>query len=357
MTNRTTVVGVFQDRAQAQKAIDELKRAGFREDEIGMTVRDSGSIERADTGAARDDAGGETHATEGAAAGLAAGAGVGALWGLGIVAIGLPAIGPAIAGGALAAVLSSAVAGATAAGTGGALIGLGIPKEEAEYYESEFKAGRTLVTVKTTTRQDEAMAIMRGHGGYDMGSRHEDEASTLGQGAYAGKQPMTTQPSGSVLKNESGAYGGAGRASTDVEYAQQSGASQYGSHEAAKGQTFEAREEELRVHKDRQQGEVRVTKEVHTEHKTLDVPVEREEVVVERHPASGQPASGSVGRGEEIRIPVSEEHVHVEKSPVVKEEVTVGKQKTRDTKHVEADVRKEEIRVEKDTPGKGRGRK
>lgn len=196
MTTRTTIVGVFPDRAQAQKAIAELKQAGFRDDEIGMTVRDEGAAEL-EIGRPRDEAGNETYAGEGGAAGMAAGAGLGALWGLGIVAIGLPAIGPAIAGGALAAVLTSAVAGAAAAGIAGALIGLGIPKEEAEYYENEFKAGRTLVAVKTTTRQDEARGIIRQHGGYDIASRPGEGTHGMEAGAtgYA-------QPSESVLRQD-----------------------------------------------------------------------------------------------------------------------------------------------------------
>ncbi len=52
------------------------------------------------------------------------------------------------------------------AGIAGALIGLGIPKEEAEYYESEFKEGRTIVTVDAGTRYDEAMGILESHGAY-----------------------------------------------------------------------------------------------------------------------------------------------------------------------------------------------
>ena len=112
---------------------------------------------------------------------------------------------------------------------------------------------------------------------------------------------------------------------------------------------MQAKEEKLQVQKHKEKtGDVTIRKEVHTEHKTLGVPGEREEVVIERHAVAGKAASGPVGAGEEIRIPVSEEHVHVEKTPVVTEEVTVGKRKVTDTKHVGATVRKEEIKVQKD---------
>ena len=91
-------------------------------------------------------------------------------------------------------------------------------------------------------------------------------------------------------------------------------------------------------------------KEVHTEHKTLDVPVTREEVVIERRPASGKEVSASDLRaGQEVRIPVREEEVNVEKQVVAGEEVSVGKKRVRDTKRVDETLRKEEIKV--DTKG------
>jgi len=48
-----------------------------------------------------------------------------------------------------------------------------------------------------------------------------------------------------------------------------------------------------------------------------------------------------------VRIPVREEQVHVEKQPVVKEEVNVSKRQVQDTQRVSGEVRKEDIRVEK----------
>ena len=158
----TTAVGVFEDRQHAQQAVNELRRAGFREDQIGVAVRDGQSVE-----GAKDVHGKGSKAAVGAATGVAAGAGIGALWGIGIIAGLLPAIGPAIAGGTLATILSSAAAGAAAAGLAGALIGLGIPEEEAKYYEKEVAAGRSLVTVRTDGRYDEAWDVMNRHGAYN----------------------------------------------------------------------------------------------------------------------------------------------------------------------------------------------
>jgi hypothetical protein len=166
--DRTTAIAIFDDRAQAQRAIGQLKLAGFTENEIGVTARDTTG---SDVGVA--DGSKKTHAKEGAIAGVAAGAGVGALWGLGILAGVLPGIGTAIAGGTLAAILSSAAAGAATAGVAGTLIGLGIPEEEAKYYDREFQAGRVVVTVNAGARFQEAQSILAENSGYDMLSAPE----------------------------------------------------------------------------------------------------------------------------------------------------------------------------------------
>src|SRR5579872_3823310 len=96
-SKRSVVVGVFTDRSQAQKCVAELRRDGFREDQIGVAGRDGDT-----TTAVAADKGKKMAA--GAATGVAAGAGVGALWALGIAAGFLPAIGPVIAGGIFASI-------------------------------------------------------------------------------------------------------------------------------------------------------------------------------------------------------------------------------------------------------------
>jgi hypothetical protein len=154
-----TIVGVFDSPQQAQRAVMDLKSAGLGEEQIGVLSRnEEGRVVSTDS----DD---ETEAGTGAAAGAAAGAGVGALWGLGILAGVLPGIGPAIVGGTLGILLSSAAAGAAAAGVAGALIGLGMSEEDADYYEGEFKSGRTLVTVRAGAKAAIALQIIERHGG------------------------------------------------------------------------------------------------------------------------------------------------------------------------------------------------
>jgi uncharacterized protein (TIGR02271 family) len=113
--------------------------------------------------------------------------------------------------------------------------------------------------------------------------------------------------------------------------------------------SIELREEELRAEKARvEAGEVRLRKEVVEETKTINVPVTREEVVVEKHSVGGRrPADGSIGDDQEIRIPVMEEEVRVEKTPVVREEISLKKRQVQDTERVSETVKREEAWVDR----------
>ncbi|MBT2569358.1 DUF2382 domain-containing protein [Planococcus sp. ISL-110] len=120
-------------------------------------------------------------------------------------------------------------------------------------------------------------------------------------------------------------------------------------------------EERLNVDKERvQTGEVNVGKHVVEENQSIEVPVEREEVYVERRPVNEETTgnsfdkdSGSTGdayqEGENIHIPVSEERVEVTKKDVVAEEIVVGKRKVQDTETVNETVRHEEADIDEDT--------
>jgi hypothetical protein len=160
-TSRTHYVGLFEDRTDAEKAADALRAKGFKDDEIGY--------------AWKDDSG--THNTgEAAVKGAATGAVAGGL--LGAAAAGLiPGIGPILAGGILAGIVTGAAAGAAVGGIAGALSEMGVPDEEAKYYEDEFKQGRTLMTVKSGDRYDEAGDIIRRGRGYDYETRRERPSS------------------------------------------------------------------------------------------------------------------------------------------------------------------------------------
>ena len=113
---------------------------------------------------------------------------------------------------------------------------------------------------------------------------------------------------------------------------------------------LQLREEQLHIHKHLMvAGEVRVRKEVRTEHRTIEVPVSREEIVIERlAPAEAPVTAADFAPGEVIRIPLMREQVVVEKRPVVREEVRVGKRVVQETERVGGEVRKEEVRIERE---------
>jgi hypothetical protein len=185
---QSTIVGVFDDRLQADRAVDELRRAGFRDDQVGVAMRyDAGDATTAGTTDAADatDAG-DTHAETGAITGVLTGLGLGALAGFGVLSGIIPVIGPAIAGGTLGVILSNAAAGAGVGGLVGALVGAGVPEDEAQYYQGEFESGRTIVTVRADGRADEAMAVFRRYGAYDMSTRQDYS----GTAAPAANKPL-----------------------------------------------------------------------------------------------------------------------------------------------------------------------
>ena len=197
-SERTTAVGVFTERRLADRAIEELHKAGFTNDQIGFVSREGYTTEEQPavippqpaTGAAptgvpmlgvppgytQTDTEATTPAmenkTEATAAGVVGGGVIGGILGA-AAALLIPGLGPAIAGGILTAILGGAAIGAVAGGLIGALTKMGVPEEEARFYQDELQAGRTLVTVQTRDRYDEALEILRHNGAYDAITRHD----------------------------------------------------------------------------------------------------------------------------------------------------------------------------------------
>jgi uncharacterized protein (TIGR02271 family) len=112
--------------------------------------------------------------------------------------------------------------------------------------------------------------------------------------------------------------------------------------------TVQLREEELQPRKESvETGRVRVDKDVVEEQQTLDVPVTREEVTIERRPVDRQVADVGIGEDSEtIRVPVREDQVSVDKRAVVTEEINVGRRQVQETQQVSGTVRREEARIE-----------
>lgn len=173
MHERTTVVGTFVDREAAERAIERLRDAGYDREQIGFAGHDPDSTKSRVI---------EEHgnaAGPGAAGGLVMGAAAGGAIGwLGLAAI--PAVGPFLAGGAIGTALIGAAAGGATGGILGGLLGLGIPRHNAEMHEEQVKQGRTLVSVQGERTAD-AEAMLADAGASDV-QRYVVEPEAVGAG-------------------------------------------------------------------------------------------------------------------------------------------------------------------------------
>ncbi len=161
-----TVVGLFDSRDQAERAVSDLRGSGFHE-EISILAADkhnidTGAKERKEnetvnpiTGSSNITTGVSTGGVLGGLAGLAIGAG----------ALAVPGIGPVIAAGPIAGLLSGAVSG----GVAGGLIDWGIPAERGKFYEGKVREGKILASVRTDENKiNSASDILRRNGAMDV---------------------------------------------------------------------------------------------------------------------------------------------------------------------------------------------
>ena len=107
-------------------------------------------------------------------------------------------------------------------------------------------------------------------------------------------------------------------------------------------------EEQMNVNKERvATGEARLRKYVVTDTETVEVPVEREEVRVERTPINAEDAknyNGTIsGDTEEASVTLHEEQVNVNKETVPVEKINLKKDTVRDTETHTEELRKEQI--------------
>lgn len=108
-------------------------------------------------------------------------------------------------------------------------------------------------------------------------------------------------------------------------------------------------EEELQVGKRPvEAGRVRLRKVVRTEQQEVPVELQREEVDIERVPASGQAPADSAFQEENIEVPVTREEPVVGKEARVAGEVRVGKTAETETRTVGGEVRREDVEVDRD---------
>ena len=120
MTERSTVVGIFTEPGEADRAIDELERAGFRDDQISLSRLEDTDSDVSFIGRVES-----------------------LLWGL---------------KGSDRSIVKR-------------LTSMGVPEEEARYYQSELELGRSIVTVEAGDRREDAIEILRSNGAYDASTQ------------------------------------------------------------------------------------------------------------------------------------------------------------------------------------------
>jgi hypothetical protein len=162
---KKAVFGIAKSESQAIDIADNLKAAGFTENDVSVLFPDKqGSKDFAHEQ--------HTKAPEGAATGGASGAVLGGAlgWMVGIGALAIPGLGVFIAAGPIMAALAGAAGGAAAGGLTGALIGMGIPEYEAKRYEGKVKDGNILLSIHTedSTERDRAKKILENGGAVDI---------------------------------------------------------------------------------------------------------------------------------------------------------------------------------------------
>jgi Alternative complex III, ActD subunit/Heat induced stress protein YflT domain len=168
----SAVFGIFSTEEQVEKAVDEMKREGFRNADISVLFPHNEGTK--DFALERG-----TKAPEGAVAGATSGALLGGALGwlasIGVLAI--PGLGPFIAAGPIMALLGGVGVGAAVGGLTGALIGMGMPEYLATRYEGRIKGGSILLSVHADDSKwiQKAKNILEQAGADDIASTGESK--------------------------------------------------------------------------------------------------------------------------------------------------------------------------------------
>lgn len=149
-----TIIGVFDNREDAESTIDELRARDYNPKDISIILKQRDKVK-----AANSDVG----VADGALSGATAGAVIGGLVGL-LAAVAIPGLGAFLVGGpiaasfgltgAAAATVSGAATGVLAGGLLGALSGFGLSDEDAKVYGQAVEEGGILVMVPARRGED-----------------------------------------------------------------------------------------------------------------------------------------------------------------------------------------------------------
>ena len=140
MTERSTVIGVFTNRDQANRTIDELRRASFSYNQIRLVERGAGGFLEN---------------------------------------------------------LKSLFTGQETISSNKAddLMRMGVPEQDASNYQSELDAGSVIMIIKAAGQPEQAMTILRQNGARDINPRPRTAEPNVQSGTYnADVQPGTYNP-------------------------------------------------------------------------------------------------------------------------------------------------------------------
>lgn len=310
-TGNSTLVGVFDEYNQAERAIEQLHNAGVPDNQITY----SGS--------------------------------------------------PSATGSGFVASIKSFFTGEDTSTNANSLFSdltdMGLSRDEAQYYANQYQAGHSIVAVNAGDQWQNAQTILTSNGAFNYNSQQSGLGTqAVGAGSVqGGNTAYSTQTanSGYDRNAQTSDYAQGSSYTQDPNYAQtantyaQSGTANTDTSDYANTddeRRLKLREERLNVGKQTvQSGEVGLHKEVIEEQQNVDVPVNHEEVWVERRPyGEERPTDASVGQDETFRVPVREEQVVTNKQTVETGEVALGKRTVQDQQRVSDTVRREEARVD-----------
>jgi hypothetical protein len=165
-TNEAHSVGVFDDLQKAERTIDELRRHGFDQEEIGIIGNVDEEKEIPTPMAMKSP---EWNVTRGVSAGGIYGAIIG-----GMVALVTPGLANVAGWGQWFEITFGAILGAAMGGFLLAFGGLFLSRLQGRFYEGELEKGRFIVTVKNRARLQEALNLLNRravHSGVDSTNR------------------------------------------------------------------------------------------------------------------------------------------------------------------------------------------
>ena len=162
MSTAQRAIGLFHNRQDAESALMKLRDSGFDMDKVSVVNKneETGNMQ----GASVNDKQAQVadSAERSAAIGGVSGGTIGLIGSLGVLAI--PGVGPvAELGILLANTVFAGALGAASGGLLGALVGWGLPEDQAQYYSDRVnKSGDYLIVVESdTTSMNSAQTILQ----------------------------------------------------------------------------------------------------------------------------------------------------------------------------------------------------